>query len=84
MKRWLAAFAASLAALMGSVAQAQTAAAVAQVVKGPDERFKADILLVVAHPDDEGGVTPYLAQAICSEHKRGGGCYPQRAAVAAR
>jgi LmbE family N-acetylglucosaminyl deacetylase len=35
---------------------------------GPDERFKADILLFVAHPDDEGGVTGYLARAI-DEHK---------------
>ena len=42
----------------------------AQVVKGPDERMKADILLVVAHPDDEGGVTPYLARAIYDQHKR--------------
>jgi LmbE family N-acetylglucosaminyl deacetylase len=37
---------------------------------GADERFKADILVVVAHPDDEGGVTPYLARAIYDEHKR--------------
>jgi LmbE family N-acetylglucosaminyl deacetylase len=35
-----------------------------------DERVKADILLVVAHPDDEGGATPYLARAIYDEHKR--------------
>jgi Uncharacterized proteins, LmbE homologs len=48
---------------------AQTAAPV-QAVKGPDERFKTDILVVVAHPDDEGGVTPYLARAIFDEHKR--------------
>ena len=41
-----------------------------QVIKGPDERFKVDILVVVAHPDDEGGVTPYLARAIYDEHKR--------------
>src|SRR5438309_10773759 len=41
-----------------------------QAIKGPDERFKADILVVVAHPDDEGGVTPYLARAIYDEHKR--------------
>jgi LmbE family N-acetylglucosaminyl deacetylase len=41
-----------------------------QAVKGPDERFKVDILVVVAHPDDEGGVTPYLARAIYDEHKR--------------
>ena len=36
----------------------------------PDERYKADILLVVAHPDDEGAVTPYLTRAIYDEHKR--------------
>src|SRR5882724_5045279 len=40
-----------------------------QAIKGPDERFKMDILVVVAHPDDEGGVTPYLARAIYDEHK---------------
>jgi LmbE family N-acetylglucosaminyl deacetylase len=36
---------------------------------GPDERYKADILVVVAHPDDEAAVTPYLARAI-DEDKR--------------
>ncbi len=30
----------------------------------PDARYKADILLVVAHPDDEGAATAYLARAI--------------------
>jgi LmbE family N-acetylglucosaminyl deacetylase len=35
----------------------------------PDERYKADILLVVAHPDDEGAATPYLARAV-DEGKR--------------
>jgi LmbE family N-acetylglucosaminyl deacetylase len=39
-------------------------------VPTPDERYKADILLVVAHPDDEGAATPYLARAIYDEHKR--------------
>jgi LmbE family N-acetylglucosaminyl deacetylase len=34
-----------------------------------DVRYKADILLVVAHPDDEGAATPYLARAL-DEHKR--------------
>lgn len=29
-----------------------------------DDRLKADILLVVAHPDDETGVTAYLAQLM--------------------
>jgi LmbE family N-acetylglucosaminyl deacetylase len=39
-------------------------------VLGADERFKIDILVVVAHPDDEGAVTPYLARAIYDLHKR--------------
>ena len=36
----------------------------------PDERFKADILVVVAHPDDETMVSAYLAKAVYDEHKR--------------
>jgi LmbE family N-acetylglucosaminyl deacetylase len=36
----------------------------------PDERFKADILVIVAHPDDETEVTGYLARAIYDQHKR--------------
>jgi LmbE family N-acetylglucosaminyl deacetylase len=40
-----------------------------QTVRVADERYKADILLVVAHPDDEGAATPYLARAI-DEGKR--------------
>ena len=29
-----------------------------------DGRYKTEILLVVAHPDDEGATTPYLARAL--------------------
>jgi LmbE family N-acetylglucosaminyl deacetylase len=36
----------------------------------PDSRFKADILVVVAHPDDEGMVIGYLAKAVLDLHKR--------------
>jgi LmbE family N-acetylglucosaminyl deacetylase len=36
----------------------------------PDDRFKADILVIVAHPDDETMVTGYLARAIFDQHKR--------------
>jgi LmbE family N-acetylglucosaminyl deacetylase len=49
--------------------------ALAGVAQGPkafpsaDERYKVDILLVVAHPDDEGAATPYLARAL-DEHKK--------------
>src|ERR1700737_2268099 len=37
--------------------------------RAPDERYKVDILLVGAHPDDEGAATAYLARAI-DEGKR--------------
>ncbi|MDP9146779.1 MAG: PIG-L family deacetylase [Acidobacteriota bacterium] len=40
-----------------------------QSLKQAHDRYKADILLVVAHPDDEGAATPYLARAI-DEGKR--------------
>jgi LmbE family N-acetylglucosaminyl deacetylase len=36
----------------------------------PDDRFKADILVIVAHPDDETEVTGYLAKAIFDEKRR--------------
>jgi len=36
----------------------------------PDERFKADILVIVAHPDDETVVSGYLAKAVDEEHRR--------------
>jgi LmbE family N-acetylglucosaminyl deacetylase len=35
----------------------------------PDDRLKADVLLVVAHPDDETGAVAWLAQLI-DQHKR--------------
>ena len=41
-----------------------------QSVNGADSRFKADILVVVAHPDDEAFFTPYLARAMDDMHKR--------------
>jgi LmbE family N-acetylglucosaminyl deacetylase len=36
----------------------------AQPVPRADDRFKADVLLIVAHPDDETGVSAYLAQLL--------------------
>jgi LmbE family N-acetylglucosaminyl deacetylase len=39
-------------------------------ISTPDDRYKADILLVVAHPDDDTLVTSYLARAIFDQHKR--------------
>jgi LmbE family N-acetylglucosaminyl deacetylase len=46
-----------LAPLHGGAQEAKT-------LPSADERYKADILLVVAHPDDEGAATPYLARAL--------------------
>src|SRR6266849_508852 len=49
---------------------------VAQRAKAPaqpseDDRYKADILLVIAHPDDEtGDIAAYLARVIYEEHRR--------------
>lgn len=36
----------------------------------PDARYKADILVVVAHPDDETEIGSYLARAALDEHKQ--------------
>src|SRR6267143_1581766 len=58
--------------ILGFVLLLPTMASAAQEPKAlplPDERYKADILLVVAHPDDEGAATSYLARAL-DEHKR--------------
>jgi LmbE family N-acetylglucosaminyl deacetylase len=38
--------------------------------RAPDPRYKADILLVVAHPDDEVMATAYLAREIYDNHKK--------------
>ncbi|MBS1840641.1 MAG: PIG-L family deacetylase [Acidobacteria bacterium] len=58
-----------LLSMCAAVFVSQAAAQETQKVKGPDERYKVDILVIVAHPDDEGAVTPYLAKAIYDLHK---------------
>src|SRR5215468_7868248 len=47
----------------------ETAAQEPKALPQADERYKADIMVVVAHPDDEAAVTPYVARAL-DEHKR--------------
>ena len=56
----------SLAAsmLLGGAAAQEPAA-----LPSADQRYKVDLMLVVAHPDDEGAATAYLARAL-DEHKR--------------
>lgn len=36
----------------------------------PDQRFKADILVIAPHPDDESTIAGYLARAVLDEHRR--------------
>ena len=59
----------ALFGLLMLVPQLSSEAQQTKTLPQPDERFKVDILLVVAHPDDEGAATPYLARAL-DEHKR--------------
>lgn len=69
---WVGAGSVAPASIAAHARQASAAAGAGKEAKPlpvPDERFKADILLVVAHPDDEGAATPYLARAI-DEGKR--------------
>jgi LmbE family N-acetylglucosaminyl deacetylase len=44
--------------------EAPHAAEVTRTATKADERMKADVLLIVAHPDDETGVSAYLAQLL--------------------
>src|SRR6201984_1134678 len=56
---------------------AQDAKTLAKTLPVPDERYKLDILLVVAHPDDKAAATAYLAKAM-DEGKGAGGVYGTR------
>lgn len=60
------AFAALLFFLAIGAARPQTAPPLLQ----PDDRYKADLLLVVAHPDDDVVIGGYLARIALDEHKR--------------
>lgn len=45
-------------------------AATAPPLLPPDPRYKADLLLIVAHPDDDVVIGGYLARASLDQHKR--------------
>src|SRR5271169_1843569 len=64
-RSWLPMIAFLICSSAPRIASAQAPTRVLQA----DERYKVDILVVVAHPDDEGAATPYLARAI-DEGKR--------------
>lgn len=54
------------------IGQSPTAAEPGSTVQDPpypDPHYKTDILVIVAHPDDEQGITGYLARAM-DDHKR--------------
>jgi len=52
--------------LLGSFLHAQSQPA---SIPGPDPRYKVDILMVIAHPDDDISVASYFAQLIEQQHK---------------
>jgi len=47
-----------------------TAQSLAPALLEPDARYKADVLVVVAHPDDDVLIGGYLARISLDEHKR--------------
>src|SRR5258708_20968955 len=58
-----------IVSLAASLLLSRTAAQGPQALPLADERYKVDLLLVVAHPDDEGAATAYLARTL-DEHRR--------------
>ena len=54
-----------LAITLAQVAQSQQA----PTNPSADKRFKADILVIAPHPDDESTIAGYLAKAVLDEHR---------------
>jgi LmbE family N-acetylglucosaminyl deacetylase len=52
------------------ISLAETGAQTQPGIPAPDARYKADILLVAAHPDDDTAISTYLARAVFDEGKR--------------
>jgi LmbE family N-acetylglucosaminyl deacetylase len=55
---------------IGQSTDAATAGVTAPALAESDPRYKADVLLVVAHPDDDVVIGGYLARISLDEHKR--------------
>src|ERR1700722_17134179 len=66
--RWLRLFLSLIGLLL--VAQGAAPQVQAPALLSPDERYKADLLLIVAHPDDDVVIGGYLARIALDEHKR--------------
>ncbi len=60
----------TLLAVLVFVCRMHGAGATAPPLLAPDERYKADLLLIVAHPDDDVVIGGYLARASLDQHKR--------------
>ena len=60
----------TLGAAMTASGLAAQSVVTAPALPKADDRYKADILLVVAHPDDDTGVLNYITRASLDEHKR--------------
>jgi LmbE family N-acetylglucosaminyl deacetylase len=58
-----------LGAVVCAVSNAQTPKTAPALPKA-DDRYKTDVLVIVAHPDDDTGITNYLFPAVFDEHKR--------------
>ncbi|HEV2136065.1 MAG TPA: PIG-L family deacetylase [Terracidiphilus sp.] len=59
-----------LAVLLLAAGIARASAQVQPPTTGPDPRFKADVLVIVAHPDDDTAVSTFLAKAVFDQGKR--------------
>jgi LmbE family N-acetylglucosaminyl deacetylase len=62
--------AACLVSAAPALARPQNPSAVPARALAPDPRYKADILVVVAHPDDDTGVSTCLAKEVFDEGRR--------------
>src|SRR5690348_16864029 len=56
-----------LAILSLLLSATQICAQTQPAVPAPDSRFKADVLVVIAHPDDDTALSTFLAKAVFDE-----------------
>jgi LmbE family N-acetylglucosaminyl deacetylase len=68
MRVRLSSFATVVCLALGGLAQAALSQALPN--PAPDPRFKADILVIAPHPDDETTIAGYLAKAVLDQHLR--------------
>lgn len=59
-----------IAVLLILLGALRIAAQTQPAIPAPDSRFKADVLVVIAHPDDDTAVSTFLAKAVFDQDKR--------------